>query len=425
MKSKLLITIFLISCIFNLASNTKAYIFWLKSSDNTIENIQEIENKYQIRLPVVWFIFDPRWNHILDTINNLWSWLGYDRVYHITVSPNNFSAQEVIEWIFDKEYQSVFKAIKNNDIKVIFRTMHEMNWWRYPRASNPELFKQAWIHVWKLSRKEWLNQFNILFDFSINHRDMPTNQTPSQSAKLIQCSPSQKEKLNCYTFEDYYPWDNYVDIVWVSFYNRWKATSNRLRIAPEEIINDTSRNTLSRMEKLWKPLFIDEVATTSVYYTSAYDAQKSKEIYNTQTERKNQRLKQLKDFMLKHHQIYWALYFNTDYTDWLHFPQLWEADRSIINLYRDKFYQWFWDIYNISNNNFYKSNTPRLFNTYVFTKDSKTILVPYTYKDSFKKILEFTEKSQDLKFKLLKINPDLFKDKKLKTIISKIQEFYN
>lgn len=425
MKFKLIIFFLLSAFYFLLSTKVDAYIFWLKSSDNTIENIQEIEKKYQIRLPVVWFIFDPWWDHVLKTINNLGSWLGLDRVYHITISPNNFNTQQVIDWVFDTEYRSAFKAIKSNNLKVIFRTMHEMNWWRYPRSSNPRLFKQARIHIRNLSREEWLDQFNILFDFSINHRDMPTKQTPSQSAKLIQCTPSQKEKLKCYTFEDYYPWNEYVDLVWVSFYNRGKATSNRLRLEPENIINDTSRNTLSRMESLWKPIFIDEVATTAVYYQQAYSLQLSKETYNTQEESKNIRLNQLKDFMIKHHQIYWALYFNTDYTDWLHFPQVWEADRSIINLYRNKFYTWFWDVYYNSNNDFYKSNTPRLFDTYIFSKNSKTILLPYQYRNDFKKIFELTKKSQDLKSKLLKINPDLFKDKKLKTVISKIQEFYN
>ena len=195
-KNKILLytTFSLLFCALNTVSKTEAYIFWLKSSDNTIENIQQIEKKYKVRLPIVWFIFDPRWDNVLATINNIGTWLGKDRVYHITISPNMFNAQDVADWKFNKEYTSVFQAIKDNDLKVIFRTMHEMNWWRYARASNPEIFKQARIHVWKLSRKVWLDQYNILFDFSINHRDMPTLQNPSQSAKLIQCSPWQKEK---------------------------------------------------------------------------------------------------------------------------------------------------------------------------------------------------------------------------------------
>jgi len=429
MRLKLLITFFLTSCVFNLASNTNAYIFWLKSSDNTIENIQQIEKKYKIRLPIVWFIFDPRWDNVLDTINNLGSWLGLDRVYHITISPNIFNAKDVADWKFDQEYISVFKAIKDNDLKVIFRTMHEMNGWRYARASNPETFKQAWIHVRKLSRKVWLTQYNILFDFSINHRDMPTLQSPSQTAKLIQCSPWQKEKLRCYTFEDYYPGDDYVDIVWVSFYNRWKATSNRLRLSPNKTVSDTSRDTLSRMKKYYKPIFIDEVWTTAVYYSGSYNAKKSKEIYQKEFYKKNLRLNQLKDFFLGEPEIYWAVYFNTDYTDWLNYPTVGEADWSIINLFRDKFYLWFRDLYKWSNNNFYKSDSIKLFQTFVYSLSWKNILLPSHYKKDFlatvKWFSSWSNNIWELRSRIMKINLDNLQDKKMKLIISKLQFLYN
>jgi hypothetical protein len=49
-----------------------------------------------------------------------------------------------------------------------------MNGGRYPWSSNPEKFKAARIHVWTLSRVVGLNEENIAFDFSVNHRDMPT-----------------------------------------------------------------------------------------------------------------------------------------------------------------------------------------------------------------------------------------------------------
>lgn len=429
MKLRILIIFFLTSCIFNLWSNVNAYIFWLKSSDNTIKNIQKIEQKYKIRLPIVGFIFDPRWDHVLKTINWLWSWLGLDRVYHITVSPNMFSAQEVADWKFDQEYISVFKAIKNNDLKVIFRTMHEMNGWRYARASNPKSFQKAWIHVWQLSRKVWLDQYNILFDFSINHRDMPTNQTPSQSAKLIQCSPWQKEKLKCYTFEDYYPGNDYVDIIGVSFYNRWKATSNRLRLSPSKTISDNSRNTLNRMKQYLKPLFIDEVGTTAVFYTWAYNNKRSKELYNKEYYKKNLRLTQLRDFFLAEPEIYWAIYFNTDYTDWLNYPSLGEADWSIINLFRDKFYLWFRDLYKGSNNNFYKSDSIKLFQTFVYSFSWKTVLLPSHYKKDFLATIKWFSSGSNntgaVKSKIMKIDIANIQDKKMKLIISKLQFLYN
>lgn len=51
--------------------------------------------------------------------------------------------------------------------------MHEMNGGRYPRSSNPTTFKEAWIHVWNLSREVGLTKSNILFDMSVNARDLP------------------------------------------------------------------------------------------------------------------------------------------------------------------------------------------------------------------------------------------------------------
>ena len=84
-----------------------------------------------------------------------------------------FTAKEVSEGKFDAQYKQFFKDIKKNNLKVIFRTMHEMNGGRYPRSSNPYRFKKAWIHVRELSRAEGLNQTNILFDMSVNARDLP------------------------------------------------------------------------------------------------------------------------------------------------------------------------------------------------------------------------------------------------------------
>jgi beta-mannanase len=84
------------------------------------------------------------------------------------LSPN-VTAKEVTEWKFDKEYTEFFQKISKSNIPVIFRTMHEMNGWWYPRSSDPENFKKAWIHIRELSRKLWLDKEKIAFDFSVNH----------------------------------------------------------------------------------------------------------------------------------------------------------------------------------------------------------------------------------------------------------------
>ena len=227
---KYLLACLLCCIVFGAKMQTNAYLLGFKSRDNSIENIQRIEDTYSIHLPIVSFIFDPRGPNVETLLQKLPSTLGTERIYHISISPNNFSAKEVAAGKFDAQYKKFFALVKSGDLKVIFRTMHEMNGGRYPRSSNPVTFKQARIHVWDLSRQLGLSQKNILFDMSLNARDLPAkNGKPAQTATFIQCQPSLKAKLKCPTFEDYYPGDNYVDLLGVTFYNRGKGNSNRWR----------------------------------------------------------------------------------------------------------------------------------------------------------------------------------------------------
>lgn len=417
---------FLVICwiLFSTICSTNAYLFGIKSFDNSIENIQDIESKYDLNFPIVAFIFDPWSEKVEQTLNNLNEQYWTKKIYHISISPNSYSAKQVVEWKFDNEYKTFFQLVKKNNLKVIFRTMHEMNGWRYPRWSYPENFQRARIHVWNLSREIWLNQNNILFDMSVNHRDMPTKWTPSQTAKLITCNQKNKfteiehkkfistwytsknvetkiplpqskldkllwksikynivwqtvsvaypiyditieKKQNCYTFEDYYPGNKYVDIMWVTFYNRWKAWYNRHRLYPDQILNDKNRNTLKRLKSLNKPIFIDEVATTAVRYNWPYKQKTSQTLYQTESELKNKWLISLKNFMLKNPEILGMVYFNIDYTYWLKYRMIWEADRSIINLSNDKFYTWTYELYKNQNLN------NKLYN--LFNNNPKTV----------------------------------------------------
>ncbi len=421
--NKLIIFIFSI-CL--LLSSTNAYLFGIKSFDNTISNIQQIEQKYEFDFPVIAFIFDPRSDEVKNTLNNLNDQFWDDKIYHISVSPNQYSAKQVAEWKFDQQYIEFFELIKSNDLKVIFRTMHEMNWWRYPRASDPDNFKKARIHIRNLSRNIDLDQSNILFDMSVNHRDMPSRGVPSQTTSLITCTPKNKftdiihkipvwtwyktenietkieieqswissrfnsepqyytvgqtiqvpytiydfeieTKQNCFSFEDYYPWDKYIDIMWVTFYNRWKASYNRHRYYPDRILNDKNRNTLDRLKSFDKPIFIDEVATTAVYYKWSYNKKTSKKIYQENSELKNKRLVSLKNFMLDNPEILGMIYFNIDYTYGLNHRLIWEADRAIINLNNDKFYTGTNELYNNQNIN---DNLYNLFQTNILTEQT-------------------------------------------------------
>lgn len=388
---------------------SQSYYFWLKSADNTPENIEAIEKTYDVNLPVVSFIFDPRdRNDVTNSIDKIVEILWTDRIYHITISPDKYSANDVVLWKFDAQYTTFFQKIKEKNLHVIFRTMHEMNGWRYPRSSNPEKFKDAWIHVWTLSRVAWLNEENILFDFSVNHRDMPTKWVPSQTASLIQCNI---KKDNCYHFEDYYPGDEFVDVVWFTFYNRWKANSNRLWLTPTQILYDPNWKTYERVKALGKPIVIDEVATTSVRYDWNYDFEKSRSEYLNHDERKDKRIHQLWEFLVNHPEIVAAVYFNTDYTHGLSFNVIWEADRAIVNIEDNKVYWWFQELEmfseqkldNILGNLFhlkqYKIEWENVFISKKCEKEINTISANINKKATPEEKIEYIKKLQEKKVK--------------------------
>lgn len=344
MKSKKNLYLILIWFLFSLflPISVESYYFWLKSADNTPENIKMIEENLGVNLPIVSFIFDPREeSDVLNSIDRIVDTLWTGRIYHITLSPDNFSAAEVADGAFNMQYITFFEKIKEKNLKVIFRTMHEMNGWRYPWSSNPEKFKEAWIHVRYLSRMVWLDQKNIVFDFSVNHRDMPTKGKPSQKAILFECPVWKKW---CYHFEDYYPWDEFVDVVWFTFYNRGKANSNRLWLSPNEILYDKKWQTYNRLTKFNKPIIVDEVGTTNVWYNENYSFAKSRNEYLNRSDRKDIRLEQLREFLLNHEQIFAAVYFNSDYTNGLTNKLIWEADWSIINIHANEVYNGFWNL---------------------------------------------------------------------------------
>lgn len=52
-------------------AQSEAYLFGMKSRDNSISNIERIEKEYKLDLPIVSFIFDPRGKHVENMMNQL------------------------------------------------------------------------------------------------------------------------------------------------------------------------------------------------------------------------------------------------------------------------------------------------------------------------------------------------------------------
>lgn len=127
MKIKFVTSILFFIVAISLSSRAEAYLFGMKARDNTIANIERVEKEYKLDLPIVAFIFDPRGKHVENMMNQLNEKLGEDKVYHISLSPDMYTAKQVAEGKFDTQYTQFFKDIKKNNLRIIFRTMHEMN----------------------------------------------------------------------------------------------------------------------------------------------------------------------------------------------------------------------------------------------------------------------------------------------------------
>ena len=68
-------------------------------------------------------------------------------------------------------------------------------------------------------------------------------------------------------------------MIGVTFYNRGKATSNRARYSPAYILEEPRFDIRNRLVGAGKPIIIDEVGTTSIWYEGAYDRETSLEYY--------------------------------------------------------------------------------------------------------------------------------------------------
>ncbi len=328
-----------------------SYLFWLRLQDNDYDIIPKIEERFDTFVPIVSVIYDDfsTWEikKLAKTFEKLWK----NRVYHVDINPFWYTLKELIDskdhkW-WEKKYKTLFKLIKKYEVKVIFRFLHEMNGWWYSWASKPNEFKIFWKMVWNWSREEWLDKSDILFDFSVNSQDLPAipGALINQWTPVITCNQEIKKKTWCLTFEDYYPGDEYIDTVGVTIYNWWKWARSETWAnwrTPMEVINEPWYHALDRLKKLWKPIFIDEAWTTSIYHNWKYDIYKLMDIYDKYhswtidklafwTEIKNNWIKQYHNLLLSP-QIIWWIYFNADVTYWLRDrSKIWELDWTAID----------------------------------------------------------------------------------------------
>jgi beta-mannanase len=146
---------FLSSSVF--AADTHPFLFGLKIQDNSADIALNIENTYNIHLPVVGFFYDDFSDREFVSLSDAIDKLGIkNRMYHLTVNPLGFTAKELYldpeAKGFKAKYERLFKLIKEKNIKVLFRFCHEMNGGWYSWASDDIYYPLMWQRVWQWSR---------------------------------------------------------------------------------------------------------------------------------------------------------------------------------------------------------------------------------------------------------------------------------
>lgn len=138
---------------------------------------------------------------------------------------------------YDELIISFCAAAKAHGAIIFLRLGHEMNGNWYPWASNPELYKKAYLRVFRMFREEQCS--NVKFIFSVNNFDV-----------------SRVRK-----FELYYPGDEAVDLMGIDGYN-WGNTHPGMKWqSPSAVFSQC----YSRVRSLApdKPVFITEVGSSS------------------------------------------------------------------------------------------------------------------------------------------------------------------
>lgn len=285
------------------------------------------------KVDIIWLIFDHYTEaesvYLHKVVDQLWT----GRVYHISLSPYGYTSTQVANGEYDVEYKRFFKEIKEMNIQVVFRTMHEMNGGRYSWASKPEEFKKARRYVHTMARKDFdLQSDTLLFSLSFNSQDLPTTEAvPTQNSYYEYCSQWRIDnKWRCPRMEDYYPGRNYVDLIGVTLYNRGRSRADNWSVWKDPKTLLTESNLIGRLYQWNKPIIIDELGTTAVKFDGEWSQDKVTESFKIDKESKDIWLREWKLLFSQYPRIVGIVYFNVDLTQWATKQVLGQADRSLI-----------------------------------------------------------------------------------------------
>ncbi len=144
-------------------------IEWIKYPKNSIN---EIKKAWEI--PLIRFML----NHVDEKMNK------------------TYTLEKIFLWDFDKEFILWADEVKKEKIPILIDFAVEANWNWFSYSHKPDLFKKAYRHIIDIFRNRWVK--NVTWFFHVNMISYPD------------------EKWN--KPKQYYPWDEYIDWIWVSLY---------------------------------------------------------------------------------------------------------------------------------------------------------------------------------------------------------------
>lgn len=189
-------------------------------------------------------------NNLYRQLESLWQ-AGYTSFINLG---SDATAAQIINGDRDKEITNAANFYHDwvslgGGRKAMIAPLQEMNgyWTSYGEASTSEQYKQAYIHIRNIFLAENNLSENVWWVFAPNGWNDPA--TPSRS------------------FENYYPGDQYVDVIGFSSYNYGWCPSTSGTSGKWETYSEMLDPYITRMELMApsKPIIIAETATTAYY----------------------------------------------------------------------------------------------------------------------------------------------------------------
>ncbi|MFB0965712.1 MAG: hypothetical protein QMC36_08775 [Patescibacteria group bacterium] len=135
----------------------------------------------------------------------------------------------------------------------------------------------------------------------------------------------------CPTFEDYWPGDEYVDVVGTTLYNWGRAKADKWADwkTAEEMLGEYGL--LVRLQRFGKPVGLDEVGTTSARFNGKWTWDKARTSYLDNLDDKNAWISDLARYSAFGGNLSYVVYFNCDKTYGLSKPVQGELDWKVLS----------------------------------------------------------------------------------------------